>query len=192
MSFNGLDSNFETWDVRLIWQITYPSTLLGGAGDNSFEVYGVDRSSITISRNLTKINSLEQYGQGWINGVPDIRVTIFEKESGPSFEVLRRISARNIPFDLELNLYPGGEFNPALQLWMNGYEKFEGCRIVNERTNYNVAEFPVREFECMALRHRINEPDSGIIFGDVSVSAADVGETTEGDGSYTTISFDLT
>lgn len=195
MSFESIDENFKGWDVRLVWDVSYPSSLYtSGTGTiDNFEIYGADRSSISISRNLTRINSLEQYNQGYINGVPDIRITIFEKEEGPSFEILRRLSARNIPFDVELNLYPEGEDNDSgMGDWMNGYEKFLGCRVVNERSNYNIAEFPVREFECMALRHSISQPDSEISIGNLSVSANNVGETVEGDGTYTTVKFDLT
>lgn len=194
MSFESIDENFKGWDVRLIWNVRYPSSLYTATGVGSnFEVYGADRSSISIARNLTRINSLEQYNQGYINGVPDIRITIFEKEEGPSFELLRRLSARNIPFDVELNLYPAGEDNDfGMGDWMNGYEKFLGCRVINERSNYNIAEFPVREFECMALRHSIATPDADIVLGQESVSTSTVGETIEGDGTYTTVRFDLT
>lgn len=188
----SLNENFKTWDVKLIWQVIYPSTLLGGEGDNTFEVFGVDRSSITISRNLTRINSLEQYGQGYLNGVPDIRVTILEKESGPSFDLMRRLSASNIPFDLELQLINSESDNQAENDWMDGYEKFLGCRVVNERTNYGIAEFPVREFECMALRHQVSK-GSGEITLENGETVTVTNAVIEGDGSYnSSITFDIT
>jgi len=184
-----LSNNFKTWDVRLLWSVIYPSSLFAkaeGADEGDFEIYGVDRSAATISRPLTKINSLEVYGQGWQDGVPDIRVTIFTKESGTSFEQMRRLAASKIPFDIQLTLASDEldgnlENNPHEGIWIDGYEDFLGCRVTTERTNYNVAEFPVREFECVALRHRILDST-----GLAAALGADFDIMIEGDGTYAT------
>lgn len=190
MSFNSPRTEFETWDVRLKWTVEYPSEFFGtnDTSQNQFDVWGVDRGSITIARNLTKISSLEQYNQGFVNGIPDITITILQKESGPAFEIMRRISTSDIPFDLRLSLVSDKADNTITQPWMDGYEEYLGCRVLNERTNYNIAEFPVREFECMAMRRRVNGA-TGISLGDQSVSIDDL---VEGDGTYNTVSFDLT
>jgi len=177
-----LSDNFKTWDVKLIWTVTYPSELfapISGADEDSFEIYGVDRGSISISRPLTRINSLERYNQGYQHGVPDIRLTIFTKESGASFEKLRRLSATQQPFDVSLvlasDIDANLEDNPHKGIWIDGYEEYLGCRVTNERTNYTVAEFPVREFECMALRRRLKESDD---------LEANFDTMLEGDGNY--------
>jgi len=177
-----LSDNFKTWDVKLIWTVTYPSELFSPpvnyTGD-SFEIYGVDRGSISISRPLTRISSLERYNQGYQHGVPDIRLTIFTKESGVSFEKLRRLAATQQPFDVSLVLASDMdvnlEDNPHKGIWIDGYEEYLGCRVTNERTNYTVAEFPVREFECMALRRRIKESN------DLEINFDNM---LEGDGNY--------
>lgn len=177
-----LSENFKTWDVKLIWLVSMPSELFTGPTefqDESFEIYGVDRGSISISRPLTRINSLERYNQGYQHGVPDIRLTIFTKESGGSFEKLRRLATTQMPFDVSLVLATDidntSEDNPQNGIWIDGYEEYLGCRVTNERTNYTVAEFPVREFECMALRRRLLKSED---------LEANFSELIEGDGSY--------
>lgn len=175
MSEPSLTDNYKTWDVKLIWLVNFPSRIFnaGNINSGSLEILGVDRSSISITRPLTRINSLEQYNQGFIDGVPDIRVTIFTKESGTTFEQMRRLSATKIPFDVSLNLEDLLEDNTHEGIWIDGYEEFLGCRVTSERTNYAVADFPVREFECMALRHYIK-------------ASEDFNLMIEGDGSYAT------
>lgn len=175
MSEPSLTNNYKTWDVKLMWNVNFPSRIFnaGSVQSGSFELLGVDRSSISITRPLTRINSLEQYNQGYIDGVPDIRVTIFTKESGESFEAMRRLAATKIPFDVSLNLEDALEDNLHEGIWVDGYEEFLGCRVTSERTNYAIADFPVREFECMALRHYIKESDKYNLM-------------IEGDGSYAT------
>jgi hypothetical protein len=93
---------------------------------------------------------------------------------------MRRLAATQIPFDVQLNLASDDETtqhedNPHEGIWIDGYEEFLGCRVTTERTNYNIAEFPVREFECMALRHYINSDDEEVY--DALI---------EGDGNYAT------
>lgn len=178
-----MTNNFKTWDVKLQWTVTYPSN---ASEQSSFEIYGVDRDSEEIVRNLFKISSLEEYGQGWGNGIPDMSITIFTKENGPSFEAMRRLSSTETEFDLELTLVP--DENPEGQLdweWMDGYEVWKRCRVNRERSNHNIAEIPIREFECLALRRKIKTAGAVITMED--------GETTlnytssgieEGDGSY--------
>ena len=181
MSEPSLSNNYKTWDVKLLWNVNYPSRIFapGGVDSGSIEIYGIDRSAITINRPLTRISSLEQYNQGYIDGVPDIRVTIFTKESGENFEKMRRLAATKIPFDVSLNLASDDitvqlEDNPHEGIWIDGYEEFLGCRVTAERTNYTVADMPVREFECMALRHYIKDSD-------------DFDAMIEGDGTYATL-----
>lgn len=176
-----LSNNYKSWDVKLIWSITYPSELYSSTvTEVSFEIYGVDRGSISITRPLTRLNSLEQYNQGYIDGIPDIRVTIFTKESGPTFETMRRLAATKIPFDVSLTLASDVdtsvlEDNPHEGIWIDGYEEYLGCRITSERTSYAQAEFPLREYECMALRRKIMSSN------DLTINFA---EMTEGDGTY--------
>lgn len=176
----NLSNNFKTWDVKLIWLVNYPSRLYTPAGvtPGSFEIYGVDRSAINIARPKIKIESLEQGGQGWNKKTPSFTIPIFTKESGDSFEKLRRLSALDIPFDIQLNLVSDVdeaqlEDNEHQGIWIDGYEEFLGCTVINERTNYNITEFPVREFECAGLRHYIKETD-------------DFYAILEGDGTYRT------
>jgi len=185
MSAPSLTDNFKTWDVKLLWTVTMPSEIFTNTQEvteDSFEIFGVDRGSISISRPLARINSLEQYNQGYQDGVPDIRLTIFTKESGPSFEKMRRLSTSKIPFDVSLILAStsdtkGLESNVHEGIWIDGYEEYLGCRVTNERTNYAVAEFPVREYEIMALRRRLKESTD---------LTANFGEMIEGDGNYAT------
>ena len=183
-----LSENYKTWDVKLIWSVTFPSRIFapGEITSTNFEIYGVDRSSINISRPLTRISSLEQYNQGYIDGVPDIRVTCFTKESGKKFELLRRLAAKKIPFDISLTLasdHDNGELedNPHEGIWIDGYEEFLGCRVTGERTNYAIADMPLREFECMSLRHLIKS--ATIEVNGISYA---FDEIIEGDGTYET------
>lgn len=186
-----LSNNYKTWDVRLIWTVNYPSILYASSlSPESFEIYGADRSATTVNRPLTRNSSLEQYNQGYIEGIPDIRITIFTKESGPSFEKMRRLSTSKIPFDISLILAsdlsdPNLENNAHEGIWIDGYEEYLGCRVTSERLNYTVAEFPVREFECMALRRRImNSTQLATLYpNDFS---AEFGVMIEGDGTYVT------
>lgn len=175
MSEPNLTNNYKTWDVKLIWIVGFPSRIFasGGITAGTIELLGADRGSISITRPLTRISSLEQYNQGFIDGVPDIRVTVFTKESGGNFENMRRLSASKIPFDISLNLEDAYEDNTHEGIWIDGYEEFLGCRVTSERTNYAIADMPVREFECMALRHYIK-------------ATADFNLMIEGDGSYAT------
>jgi hypothetical protein len=183
-----LSENYKTWDVKLIWSVTFPSRIFapGEISSQNFEIYGVDRSSINISRPLTRISSLEQGNQGYIDGIPDYRVTIFTKEAGRKFDQLRRLSAKKIPFDVSLTLasdHDNGQLedNPHEGIWIDGYEEFLGCRVTGERTNYAIADFPLREFECMALRHFIKGAT-------IKINGVDVvfDEIIEGDGTYET------
>lgn len=175
MSEPSLSENFKTWDVKLIWLVNYPSRLFppGDVESGSFHIYGVDRSAINIVRPKTKIESLEEGGQGWTKKTPNFTIPVFTKESGESFEKMRRLCATDIPFDVQLNLASDVdekqlEDNPHQGIWIDGYEEFLGCTSLNERTNYTIADFPVREFELGGLRHYIKETDEfeAIIEGD--------------------------
>jgi len=175
-----LSNNYKTWDVKLLWIVTYPSALYapGTITPESFELFGVERDSIVINRPKTKISSLEQIGQGWQKGIPSFAITTFTKESGTSFEKMRRLAALDIPFDISEVLASDSEVrledNAHVGICIDGYEVFYGCTVVNERTNHNIAEFPLREFECHGLRHYIMETE---LFEAI----------LEGDGTYKTV-----
>ena len=177
---SNLSNNYKTWDVKLIWLVTFPSRLYapGDVESMTFHIYGVDRSAINISRPKTKIESLEEGGQGWNKKTPTFTIPIFTKESGESFDKMRRLTATDIPFDITLTLASDVENrpledNPHQGIWMDNYEEFLGCTCINERTNYNITEFPVREFECEGLKHYLKETD-------------DFEAILEGDGTYIT------
>lgn len=193
-------NSFRKWDVRLQWEVSYPSL---SVSQNKFKIYGVDRDSEEIARNLFKISSLEEYGQGWGNGIPDMSITIFTKEQGPSFEAMRRLAATETEFDLELSLVPeenpdesGDYLDDEYNIeWMDGYEVWIRCRVNTERSNHNIAEFPLKEFGCVALRRKIRGPGGVITLEDgetkLDYTSLDDDEINEGDGSYSEM-IDLT
>jgi len=145
------ENSFKVWDVKPKWTVAQ-SVKYNNGTFTSFDIWGTDRANPTIGRPKTKINSLEEYGQGWIEEVQDIRFSVFVKENGPAFEALRRIAAAGINFKVSCSLVTPGAYQAA---WMQGFEEFEGCTVINETVNYAVAEFPVREFEVSCLRHKI-------------------------------------
>ncbi len=61
--------------------------------------------------------------------------------------------------------------------WMEGFEKYQACLVQREGQTVELATFPVREFECEFLRHKIMSTGTDGNFNTVTV-------LTEGDGTY--------
>jgi len=183
-----VNPDFMRWEVKPIWKISYPSTLTG-SNPTSFQIYGVDRGSMDITRNWDKIHSVEQFNQGFVAKPTDFTITIAVKEQGETFEKLRRLAKGGILFDVECDLLrdasgiPVGdrsydrliEQGETFTPWLQGFEQFLGCVVNREGQTIEQATFPVREFEITFLRHAIKE----ITTGDFAAS-----KLMEGDGSY--------
>lgn len=176
-----LNRDFLRWEVKPLWIIRYPSILTGAdpGTQQKKEIYGVNRTVGDIVRNWEKIHSIEQFNQGFVAKPTDITFTIGVKEHGSSFELLRRLSKGAILFDIECSLVDAGSEYPndnvptpttplGLKDWMDGFERFVGCVVNRDGFTIDIAEFPIREMECLALRHQILD----------SVTL------TEGDGTY--------
>lgn len=180
------ESEFLRWEVKPIWKVSYPSSLVK-TSDGEFELYGVDRGSMDISRNWEKIHSVEQFNQGFIAKPTDFTFTIAMKERGQAFEKFRRLSKAGVLFDVECNLLKKSglvsgdrpEENSVIENfepWLDGMEVYRGCIVAREGQTIELAEFPVREFECEFLRHVILES-----LGDLYNTEK---ELSEGDGVY--------
>lgn len=213
------------WDVKPIW-IVSPSPRWGSDDFTPFVVWGISRVSTINTRPTKRLHSLEEYNQEHIDLQSEFYCTIFEKETGHAFEMLRRIASTKTKFKIQCavitdlhdwqkivnNLgkieydqltYLGKKSNEYLSSimmglikkgeplsrkvivnrWMKGYETYDGCRVIEENTNYNIAEFPVREFRCSALRHGIKEGEyPKEIFGTEILYT----EVVEGGGQPTT------
>lgn len=187
MSINS-NKDFLRWEVKPILRVYYRSEVVGG-DQQTFEIYGLDRGDLTITRNWEKIHSVEQFNQGYVAKPTDFIITIAVKEHGAAFEKLRRLSKGGIIFDVEVDLVrvsdqPYGdkplehEEDENYLPWMNGFEKFKGCIVNREGSTIELATFPVREFECQFLRHTIKESVNGV-YQDI--------ELEEGDGTYPTL-----
>lgn len=175
------NKDFLTWEVKPYWKVTAPSILVG-ALEEEFEIYGVERSSGEINRDWTRVHSVEQFNQGFVARPSDIRFTVAVKEHGAAFEKLRRLAKGGIIFDVVCDLirdestghYVGDIEEEAGAIpWMDGFEKFIGCVVVRETQTVEIGAFPIREFECMALRHAILESEN-----------YNAEELIEGDGTY--------
>jgi len=181
----SVNKDFLRWEVKPVWVVYYPSELIGGEQE-SFQIFGVDRGSLDISRNWDKIHSVEQFNQGWKAKPTDFTFTIAVKENGDSFEKMRRLSKGGIMFDVHCDVLrindkiygdrpeeheEDDEYTP----WMTGFEKYMGCIVLREGQTVDLAEFPVREFEVGFLRHAIKQVDSGEFEAE---------ELVEGDGRY--------
>lgn len=166
------NKDFLWWEVKPFWKVSAPSVIVG-TPTIEFAIYGVERSSGEISRDWERIHSVEQFNQGYVAKPPDIRFTIAIKEHGPAFEKLRRLSKGGIIFDVTCDLirdteadsgYYGdnkGELSEANYIqWMDGFEKYIGCVVSRESQTIEIGAFPIREFECMALRHVILESEN--------------------------------
>jgi len=173
------NNDFLRWEVKPVWVVSFKSEIGGfEAGTHSFEVLGLNRSAGDINRNWEKIHSVEQFNQGRAAKPSDFTITIAVKENGDAFEAMRRLSKGAIEFDIRCDLIADstgvvhGTPNPAnVDVWMQGFEKFLGCVVMRESQTIEIAEMPVREFECDALRH-------------VIMGTATLKELIEGDGNY--------
>jgi len=181
-----LNKDFLRWEVKPVWWVRFPSELSGGQDQKSFQIYGVDRGGLDIVRNWAKINSVEQFGQGWVAKPSDMTFTIAIKEHGDSFEKMRRLDIGGVMFDVELELLretTGVEIGdrPEEHIedvnyvpWLNGFEKYKGCVVNRMGQTVELAEFPVREFECVFLRRTIKE----------AFNSYNTTELEEGNGTY--------
>ena len=177
------NNDFLRWEVKPIWIVSFKSEIVGsGAGTHSFEVLGLNRSAGDINRNWEKIHSVEQFNQGRAAKPSDFTITLAVKENGDAYEALRRLSKGAIEFDVRCDLIQevtSHQDSPTVNaagkhVWMKGFEKFIGCVVMRESQTIEIAEIPVREFECDALRH-------------VILGYEDLKQLVEGDGTYPTI-----
>ena len=177
------NNDFLKWEVKPVWKVSVKSEITGIASEYDFEILGLNRSAGDINRNWEKIHSVEQFNQGRVAKPSDFTITIAIKENGNPFEAMRRISKGAIEFDIRCDLINdvSSHVDSPIQniagksVWMKGFEKFIGCIVMRESQTIEIAEFPVREFECDALRHQI----MGIEVGGASLDAL-----IEGDGTY--------
>jgi len=158
------NNDFLRWEVKPVWIVTFKSQIIGsGAGDYSFEVLGLNRSAGDISRNWEKIHSVEQFNQGRAAKPSEFTITLAVKENGDAFEAMRRLSKGGIEFDIRCDIIHDVDSHQnspteniaGKHVWMKGFEKFIACVVMRESNTIEIAEFPVREFECDALRHEI-------------------------------------
>ena len=173
--------DFLRWDVKPVWIVSVVSEIVGSdVGTYEFEILGLNRSAGDINRNWEKVHSVEQFNQGRVAKPSDFTITIAIKENGDAFEAMRRISKGAIEFDIRCDLIDdvaSHSNSPTKNIagknvWLKGFEKFVGCIVMRESQTIEIAEFPVREFECDALRH--------VIFG-VEIGDLDL---IEGDGTF--------
>jgi len=177
------NNDFLRWEVKPVWIVSVKSEITGIPSEYTFEILGLNRSAGDINRNWEKVHSVEQFNQGRVAKPSDFTITIALKENGNSYEAMRRISKGAIEFDIRCDLINDvpshtdseTENIAGNKVWMKGFEKFIGCVIMRESQTIEVAEFPVREFECDALRHEI----MGVEVDGVSLPAL-----IEGDGTY--------
>lgn len=185
MSIQPTNKDFLRWEVKPIWKIYFPSELAGG-DQGSFTIYGVDRGSLDISRNWEKIQSVEQFNQGWIVKPTDFTFTIAVKENGDAFEKIRRLGKGGQMFDVECDLLRINDQiygdrsvehteDETFTNWLQGFERYLGCVINREGQTIEQATFPVREFEIVFLQHAIKEIPTG---------EYEAEELREGDGRY--------
>ncbi len=177
------NNDFLKWEIKPVWIVVVKSEITGVASEFEFEILGLNRSAGDISRNWEKIHSVEQFNQGRAAKPSDFTITIAIKENGSAFEAMRRISKGGIEFDIRcdiINDVSSHNDSPTQNIagksvWMKGFEKFLGCVVSRESQTIEIAEFPVREFECDALRH--------VIMG-VTVGTTTLADLIEGDGTY--------
>lgn len=160
------EENLRDWEVKPIFRVTYPSTLIGvGDGANEFTVWGVNRASGEINRNWEVIHSVERHNQGYKKMPSDLTITIAVKEQSHSFEMLRRLGKSGTMFDLEYDLLKNVDDNVSESndyskySWMQGFEEWKGCIITRESQTIEIGDIPIREFECIALDHTLQSPD---------------------------------
>ncbi len=177
------NKDFLRWEVKPVWIVAVKSEMVGAVSEYEFEILGLNRSAGDISRNWEKVHSVEQFNQGRVAKPSDFTITVAIKENGIPFEAMRRISKGAIEFDIRCDLINdvvSHTDSPTMNIanrnvWLKGFEKFLGCVVSRESQTIEIAEFPVREFECDALRH--------VIMG-VDVGGTQLGDLIEGDGTY--------
>lgn len=172
MSVIDLDKrNLLRWEVKPIWKIRYPSGKSGAEQEGEFVIFGVDRVNLDISRNWEKINSVEQFNQGFAAQPTDFTITIAVKERGSEFEKLRHLSMTATYFDIECDVLKKNEsgtitygdnqhgFGSATQedyvQWLDGFEKYVGCLVNREGQTVEIGGIPIREFEIVFLERQI-------------------------------------
>lgn len=179
---------FLKWEVKPVWYILYPSQAIGGS-HKTVPIFGVDRTMPDIVRDYARIHSVEQFNQGYVPRPSDFRITLALKENGAAFEVMRRVAIGGILFDvycdilsddnptpnINQSVYEPEELERFYGTWMTtirngkvvigGMEKFIGCVVTRESSTVDVGAIPVREFECMALKHAILD-DVVLVEGD--------------------------
>ncbi len=178
-----INTDFLRWEVKPVWIVVVKSEVTGAVAEYEFELLGLNRSAGDISRNFEKVHSVEQFNQGRVAKPTDMTITVALKENGNAFEAMRRISKGAIEFDIRCDLINdvvSHKDSPTVnaagrQVWMKGFEKFIGCIVQRESQTIEIAEFPVREFECDALRHEIMGVD---------IEGASLGSLIEGDGTF--------
>ncbi|HEC39715.1 hypothetical protein LCGC14_1040560 [marine sediment metagenome] len=177
------NNDFLKWEVKPVWVVSVKSEITGIASEYDFEILGLNRSAGDINRNWEKVHSVEQFNQGRVAKPSDFTITIALKENGNPYEAMRRVSKGGIEFDIRCDLINDVSSHAdsptqniaGKSVWMKGFEKFIGCVVMRESQTIEIAEFPVREFECDALRHEI----MGIDVDGTSLDAL-----IEGDGTY--------
>ncbi len=177
------NNDFLKWEVKPVWVVSVKSEITGIAPEYDFEILGLNRSAGDINRNWEKVHSVEQFNQGRVAKPSDFTITIALKENGNPYEAMRRVSKGAIEFDIRCDLINDVSSHSdsptqniaGKKVWMKGFEKFIGCVVMRESQTIEIAEFPVREFECDALRHEI----MGIDVDGTSLDAL-----IEGDGTY--------
>lgn len=166
------------FNVKPVWKLRFPSTLITDQFDaDGIIIYAVQRGSLDITRNWTVLNSVEQYRQGFIAGPPDLSITIAVREHGKAFEALRRLGKTATLFDVYCDILRVSDLPGVSEddVWMRGFEEFQGCVINREGQTIDVGDFPVREFEIMFMRHALKER---------LADGTDGGIFTEGDGTF--------
>lgn len=161
------DKTFLEWDVKPVFTVDYPSEATGNDSQGSFQVFGLESASGELMRNYEYINSVEQHLQGYKKMASELTITLVVKEQGGAFEKLRRLGKSGTLFDVSCNLvknitsseHRGGSHENAPE-WMDGFEQWIGCIINRESQTIEIGDIPVREFECMALSHRIKTADN--------------------------------
>ena len=162
-----INKDFLRWEVKPLWILRFPSQIVVElTAQKQVEIYGVNRSVGDITRDWEIIHSVEEFRQGYVAKPSDIRFTIALKEHGKAYEILRRLAKGGILFDVECTIIDNDDYldNPitptnlttgAVFNWMRGFERYVGCVVSRESQTIDIAEFPVREFECLALRHQL-------------------------------------
>lgn len=174
--------------IKPVWKVTVPSEISpddyneSKGPDGTFTVYGVESGGLDINHNWEKLNSVEQYGQGWLKKPDDNTFTIAVKERGSAFENMRRISAAGLTFDVLADATTDDlkdvSDSDRIHEWLEGLDKFTGCIVLRESQTINYGEMPIREYECGFLRHIIKSPSEGDF-------SAQTGGIVEGDGNFT-------